>query len=227
MTTVFGLFAKPPVLGTVKTRLAADVGDEAASDLYTAFVADLLNLHEATGDVRVLGFGGRNLATSEAWARSVAGDPYQVWAQPDGNLGLRMHAFFEHALALGDRAVLIGTDSPNLPLAYVEQAFAALEKHDVVLGPASDGGYYLVGQRGSAQDIFGSIEWSSARVFEQTAVTVRRNQAALAVLPVWYDVDTLDDARMLWAHLQAVPSAERARLPQTCRQLALIFGAGG
>ena len=132
-----------------------------------------------------------------------------------------MHAFFEHALSFGDRAVLIGTDSPNLPPEYIEQGFDLLNQQDVVIGPASDGGYYLIGQRGSARNIFGETEWSSSRVFEQTAAQVRREQATLGLLPVWYDVDTVDEARMLWAHLSA---ATGDTLFQTREQLRLLFG---
>ena len=74
MTTVLGLFAKPPVPGTVKTRLAEDIGNEAAASLYAAFVGDLLQLHANTADRRIIGVGGQNRAAAEAWARAEAGD---------------------------------------------------------------------------------------------------------------------------------------------------------
>lgn len=224
MTTVLGLFAKPPVPGTVKTRLAADIGDEAAASLYAAFVRDLLQTHADSADGadnRIIGVGGQNREAAETWARAEAGDAFEVWPQPDGDLGYRMHTFFEYALRRGDRAVLIGTDSPNLPPEYIEQAFKLLRQHDVVIGPASDGGYYLIGQRQPARNIFGETEWSSSRVFEQTAAQVRREQATLGLLPVWYDVDTVDDARMLWAHLLA---AQGSTLARTREQLQLLFG---
>jgi len=222
MTTVLGLFAKPPVPGTVKTRLAAEIGNEAAASLYQAFVADLVQSHTSSADIRILGFCGDEREVSETWAQTVACDNFQAWAQPAGDLGQRMYAFFQHALTLGDRAVLIGTDSPNLPPEYIDRAFALLLEHDVVIGPASDGGYYLIGQRSSARDIFRDTEWSSTRVFEQTADHVRQFGAGLALLPVWYDVDTIDDARILWAHLKAT-STTAIPAPRTRQQLQTLF----
>lgn len=203
MSTLLGIFAKQPIAGTVKTRLAGAIGSDAAARLYAAFVDDLIVAHRETADARLLGFSPDSPDARE-WANDVAGSAFQVWPQPAGHLGKRMHSFFADAFESGStRAVLIGSDSPNLPVEYVDDAFAMLLDRDVVVGPAVDGGYYLIGQRTECRDLFSEVEWSSGRVLEQTLANVQSCNASLSLLPVWYDIDTIDDARMLHAHLRA------------------------
>ena len=103
--------------------------------------------------------------------------------------------------------VVLGTDSPTLPPAYVEQAFAALDNADVVLGPATDGGYYLVGCGGRVPPIFEGIAWGGPTVLAETIALLADPSWRLAVLPPWYDVDTADDWRMLCGHLAALRRA--------------------
>lgn len=203
MKTLLGMFVKQPIPGTVKTRLAAGVGAETAARIYSAFVEDLTTIHSETADMRFLGFAP-NTEPAAAWTAEVGGSAFGSWPQPEGDLGQRMQAFFEYAFTAGaERAILIGSDSPNLPPDYVENAFDLLGENDVVIGPASDGGYYLIGQRQSARDIFKDTDWSSPQVFEQTSARVRQAGASLGLLPVWYDIDNVEDARMLWAHTAA------------------------
>ncbi len=139
-----GIFVKEPVPGRVKTRLAATLGPDAAADLYRAFVGDLTERFRTTADVRWLGFTPVT-ESSRAAMRSFAGRDFQLWPQPDADLGVRIADFFDFTYKKGaTQTVLIGSDSPNLPRELVEQAFTALAATDVVLGPATDGGYYLV-----------------------------------------------------------------------------------
>jgi len=205
-----GIFVKQPVAGRVKSRLAKGLGEAAALRVYTAFLDDLLLRFRRVADRRALGY---TPATSEAAAEFYqrGGENYELWPQPDVGLGKRMQCFFaEHLRNEDDRAVLIGSDSPTLPVAYVEQAFAALEHADCVLGPATDGGYYLIGQKGHVWPIFEGIEWSQSRVLEQTVVRLESAGARLALLPPWYDVDTLDDYQLLRGHLRALQLAGTA-----------------
>jgi glycosyltransferase A (GT-A) superfamily protein (DUF2064 family) len=120
-----------------------------------------------------------------------------------------MAAFFAGRFRAGARAVvLLGTDSPTVPLAFVEQAFGELERAHVVLGPATDGGYYLVGCAGSfVPPIFEGIAWGGNGVLGDTVRRLADPRWRLAVLPPWYDVDTLDDWRMLQGHLAALRRA--------------------
>ena len=102
---------------------------------------------------------------------------------------------------------MLGTDSQTVPRAFVEQAFAALAGADVVLGPATDGGYYLIGCARQVPPVFEGVAWGSSRVLAETVGRLAEPRWRLALLPPWYDVDTLDDWRMLVGHLAALRRA--------------------
>ncbi len=229
---VLGIFVKQPIPGTVKTRLAVGIGEAAAANLYSAFVHDILSQHSRTADCQTLWFAGADMNAAEEWASTVAGGNFEVQPQPEGDLGTRIKTFFEFAFDAArepdeqpseNRAILIGSDSPSLPTDYVQQAFKALEQDDIVLGPSNDGGYYLVGMRRKVWEIFDQINWSSAQVFQQTIRAVQDTNASFSLLPVWYDVDTVDDARFLWAHEQAFRSASMQFQPKTYDALCELF----
>jgi rSAM/selenodomain-associated transferase 1 len=202
---VLGLFAKAPRPGQVKTRLAADSSPEWAARVAEAFLLDLVQRLGQLSAARVLAFAP---AKEEAYFRIVVGDRFALVSQADGDLGRRMAAFLAGQFQAGARAVvLLGTDSPTVPLAFVEQAFRELERADVVLGPATDGGYYLVGCARQVPPIFAGIAWSGSAVLLDTVGRLSDPRWRLAVLPPWYDVDTLDDWRMLQGHLAALRRA--------------------
>ena len=128
-----------------------------------------------------------------------------LWQQPEAELGERLRSFFADQLDdTTARVIVIGSDSPTLPREYVERGFDLLDDADCVVGPATDGGYYLIGMRGRLLPIFAGITWSSAAVLEQTVSRIESAGAKLALLPVWYDVDTLDDLRLLRGHVRAL-----------------------
>jgi rSAM/selenodomain-associated transferase 1 len=201
----FGVFAKKPVIGAVKTRLAADTTSEWASDVAAAMFADTLDRVAPVDAQRVIAF-----APSDArqWFETAANGRFGIELQADGDLGRRLQLFFERQIAGGaDAIVAIGTDSPTLPVAFIEQAFHLLESHDVVLGPAQDGGYYLIGCGRRLPPVFDGITWGTADVLAQTARRLDNPAWRLALLPPWYDIDTLDDWRMLCGHLAAMRRA--------------------
>ena len=144
--------------------------------------------------------------------------------QTDGDLGERMSAFVEDQTNAGARSVvLVGTDSPTLPVEYVERAFTELERADVVLGPATDGGYYLVGCGRRRPALFDGVTWGGGRVLAETVAALADPQWRLAVLPPWYDVDTPADWTMLCGHMAALRRAGAdAEAPHTT---ALAFEA--
>ena len=214
--SVLAMFVKQPVAGQVKTRLAAAVGAEPAARLYAAFIADLSERFRRTADRRVLCYGPDS-ADARAYFGEIAGDEYGLWAQPDGPLGVRLGKFFEEEFRGGaGGVVVIGSDSPTLPESSVERAFELLEERDCVLGPAIDGGYYLVGLRGGLIPIFEGVEWSTAEVFAQTVGKVRGCGASLGLLEPWYDVDTLEDLRFLRGHVEGLrASGSHLSMPHT------------
>ena len=220
-----GIFAKQPVPGRVKTRLAADWGNERAAAFYECFVRDLLRKFKTTGDRRVVGFAPANNEASRwfeaASKESAASDrAWTLWHQPELDLGGRMASYFEKWTESAEhRTILIGSDSPSLPTEYLEQAWQRLETNDCVLGPATDGGYYLVGLRGTVAEFaapFKNVEWSTAGVLAQTVELLKQQGLSLGLLPPWYDVDSAEDVVTLTGHLAAFEHARKpSSLPAT------------
>ncbi len=201
---VLGLFAKWPAPGAVKTRLAA--GDPAwGARVARAFLLDTLQRLTAVKARRVLAFAP---AEREADFAALVAGRFTLAAQAEGDLGQRLTAFVDREMDAGAPAVvLVGADSPTLPVAHVEQAFAELERADAVLGPASDGGYYLVGCGVRRPPLFEAVSWGTGRVLAETVASLKDPQWRLAVLPPWYDVDTPESWAMLCGHLAALRRA--------------------
>ena len=203
-----GIFAKHPQPGRVKTRLAATIGDEPACRLYRAFVETLLARFAGVADRRVLVFSPPE---RRAEFEPLAGQSWQLAEQSAGDLGQRMRRHFEDAFDDGaSRVVLLGSDSPTLPVEYVERAFDLLKEVPVVLGPSDDGGYYLIGAAGRVPLIFDDIAWSSEGVWEQTIRRLRALGRDFRELPSWYDVDDEDDLRRLRKELSEESSRRGA-----------------
>ena len=217
-STVFGIFVKEPVAGRVKTRLAADLGEdgaELAANLYRAFQIDLVDRFRDRFDERVLGYGP---SSAGEFFESLGAGNYRLWPPPDFDLGKRMLAFFETAFANGaGRVVLIGSDSPTLPISLVDEAFESLMSHDLVLGPATDGGYVLIGQSEHVRDVFDDIRWSTDSVLAQTVLAAHSQSLSVGLLGLWYDVDTSEDLRMLEGHITAMDMAGQGQKLQATR----------
>jgi rSAM/selenodomain-associated transferase 1 len=126
-------------------------------------------------------------------------------AQVEGTLGDRLAAAFGHLLESDGPAVVIGTDSPDIPVQYIKRAFTKLKHKDVVLGPAADGGYYLIGMRKPDPRVFENIRWGESTVFADTLTAIENADLSLATLPIWYDVD--DEASL--ATLKSMAQARR------------------
>ena len=138
--------------------------------------------------------------------------PWQLRPQADGDLGSRLGCAVEQSLQGGARSlVILGTDSPSVPVSYIRRAFEALQRCDVVLGPTEDGGYYLIGLRRILPDLFDRIEWSSCRVWQQTLNRLRSlpGSPTYEILPRWYDIDSGDDLNRLIEELAARPRRMR------------------
>jgi hypothetical protein len=202
---VLGLFAKWPVPGSVKTRLAAGRSAEWAAQVATAFLCDTVDRLATVQASRILAFAPPD---AEPAFESILCGRFDLVPQGEGDLGQRMTRFFADRLAAGaERVVLVGMDSPTLPLVLVEQAFQELDHADVVLGPATDGGYYLVGCGGRLPPIFDGVAWSSNHTLADTIARLTDRTWRLALLPPWYDVDTMDDWQMLRGHQAAMRRA--------------------
>ncbi len=183
----FGVFAKYWQPGAVKTRLGEAIGHERASELYRMFLVTTCRRFEATGERRILAY---TPVERRADFEELCGGAWETETQSEGDLGCRMRDYFAAALEKGAaRVVLIGSDSPTLPLEFVEQAFDLLGEYPVVLGPSDDGGYYLVGASGGTPPIFSGVSWSSPDVWSQSTRLLDEAGCSFGTLPKWYDVD--------------------------------------
>jgi rSAM/selenodomain-associated transferase 1 len=204
MTTVprvLGLFAKWPAPGRTKTRLVATnpaLGALAAR----AFLCDSLDRFGVIDARRVLAFEPPIALTDFA---GLAAGRFELEPQGPGDLGARLSAYFARQVAGGARAIIaVGSDSPTVPIEFIEQAFTALETADVVIGPATDGGYYLIGCGRRVPPVFNGIRWGQSVVLAETLARLTDPNWRVALLPPWYDVDTADDWSMLCGHIAAL-----------------------
>jgi len=187
------VFCKEPSPGRVKTRLAGSLGPEGAAALYKQLVGQTLRrVGACAGNPDLFIF--YDPPSAEANIRRWLGPTYRYRAQAQGDLGQRMLAAFETAFALGcTEAVIIGTDCPSLEPHHLSDAFRALQKHDVVLGPTLDGGYYLIGTKQPHAALFEGIAWSTERVLSQTTQALNRQRLHYTCLGELRDLDDRED----------------------------------
>jgi rSAM/selenodomain-associated transferase 1 len=232
------LFAKSPVLGRVKTRLAQERGARAATVLYTAFLRDTVKACGGWARQRVAADPNRRLVLYVepdendpvlAEAARLCGARFVV--QPPGDLGEKLSFIFQAEFDRGARAVCaIGSDSPTLPTHLLEHAFRALTFERVVIGPSFDGGYWLIGAQRPAPDLFRDIPWSTPDVVSSTLTKLAAQGVHPYLLPFWYDVDEGADLGRLQWHLRALrgidPGAGEATW-QALGQLGLLDDGAG
>ncbi len=188
------IFTRYPQPGKTKTRLIPILGAEGAANLqrqmteYTIAEAKLfLSAHPLSIEVH---FAGGNLDLMETWL----GSDITYRQQGEGDLGRRMMSAFEVSFAAGmSRAIIIGTDCPNLNGKLMDEAFQLLSHNDLVLGPAADGGYYLIGLRRLIPELFVGIDWGTSQVRQQTIEIGATLNLAIAFLPILNDIDRPED----------------------------------
>ena len=190
------VFVKAPLPGDVKTRLIPALSPAEAAELYQCFVKDIIRSMRRLKDVHMeLAYQPHAKAPDPSWT----GCAVPFFRQDGQSLGERLHRALSSAfIGKAKRVVIIGSDSPTLPLDYVRQAFHMLRKCDVVLGPASDGGYYLVGMSRLCLGFFEHVSWSTEQVFEQSIANAQKYGYSLRALPTYFDVDTIEDLEWLW-----------------------------
>jgi rSAM/selenodomain-associated transferase 2/rSAM/selenodomain-associated transferase 1 len=207
------LMLKYPTPGTVKTRLAPALGPQRACALHRALVRQTLTEVErfasaASVAVEVRLAGAPDPAAERAWL----GEGVVIRGQGDGDLGDRMDRAVTCAFTEGAGAVVvIGGDCPQLTAEHLDAAFAALAHSDAVLGPAADGGYYLIGQRRPLSALFQGIRWGSTEVLAQTLAVARAQSITVAQLATLHDIDLPEDLPH-WAKTPAARAAGRSGL---------------
>ena len=189
-------FIKNPESGKVKTRLASAIGDKMAVKLYKRFLLEMLfTLNKGTFLFYLCYSPESPLSDLIKWL----GDQYLYMPQSGENLGERMKNSFAEAISMNfKRVVLIGSDIPDLPLQFIEEAFASLQDKDVVIGPSFDGGYYLIGFRNEtfSPRVFEGIHWSTESVFEKTLRVLKQEGRTVHTLQPLRDIDTVEDLRI-------------------------------
>lgn len=193
------VFVRAPMAGAVKTRLAAAIGPQAALDVYRRLAEHTLREAAALAgegvEVRVHHTPADAGAAVRAW---LGGGPVYL-PQADGDLGWRMREAFARAFADGsERVVIVGSDLPELSADLLRRAFAMLDAHPAVIGPARDGGYYLLALTRLVDGIFEGIAWSTPEVLEATLERFRAAGVEPAMLEVLGDVDEVDDLPDGW-----------------------------
>ncbi len=185
------IFARKPVAGKVKTRLAAAVGEETALRIYIRLLTHTREVAMGAGcDVHVF------LTEPPA---DLFWQDFTLDLQAEGDLGLKMHDAFVQLFAAGyQHVIIIGSDCPDLQASHVQQAFGALAAHDAVIGPAADGGFYLLGMRQMHSNLFRNKSWSTEKVFAETIADLRDAGLSYAVLPQLRDVDEVADLPEGW-----------------------------
>jgi len=183
------IFLKNNEQGKVKTRLAKTLGDEKALEVYKKLKAFTFAIADKVEADKQLWFS--NFLPDKS---SIPLKKFQIKLQKGHSLGERMKLGFQQAFEDGyKKAVIIGSDCAQLQQEHLQKAYAALDSTDVVIGPAQDGGYYLLGMRTYLPNLFNDIDWSSERVFKQTVAKIIQGGNTYSTLETLNDVDTEAD----------------------------------
>jgi hypothetical protein len=196
------IFAKAPIPGEVKTRLCPPLTPDEAATLHGSFVLDMLERTKVAVAKLQLPFH-RFLACAPSSALAF----FKIMEERQGirlldqvgeDLGERMHRTCVDLFAKGyEQVIIVGTDIPTLPLSVYQEAFAMLGRSNVVLGPALDGGYYLIGLSQPAEKLFAGVPWSTDRVLAVTQQQAKTLGLSVGLTTAWRDVDTIADLQAL------------------------------
>lgn len=185
------IFTKNPVLGKVKTRLASTMGDETALDVYQNLLQITRSASQKADCNRLL-FYSDFIPEKDDWNPEF----FAKHLQSAGDLGTRMESAFRFAFENGaNKVVIIGSDCPEISNEILSDAFEALDEYDFVLGPATDGGYYLLGMQSPTPELFSQVKWSTEGVLEETIRRIREKEKSFLLLTVLTDIDTENDLK--------------------------------
>lgn len=186
------IFAKAPVPGQVKTRLQTHLSAEECAELHASFISETIRIADRVEGADI--FISCHPCVEDPFFQKVAHDHEVRLIPQNGNdIGERMANAIRDTISAGyKKVIIIGSDSPDLPPEYIQEGFKRLESSDMVIGPATDGGYYLIGGK-KELPVFEGIPWSSDKVFEMTLKKARGHRLIFSVLSEWYDIDTWED----------------------------------
>lgn len=194
------IFSRYPEPGKTKTRMIPALGAQGAAQLQRHMtehtVAQARELQKYAGVTAEVHFAGGNEQLMQTWL----GIDFVYKPQNSGNLGQRMASAYQDAFASGaQKVIMIGIDCPGVNAQLLSQGFTMLEQNDLVLGPAADGGYYLIGLRHFSTQLFQGISWGSGQVLQQTVAIAQQLNLQFTYLPVLEDVDRPEDLAVWYA----------------------------
>ena len=198
------LFARDPILGQVKTRFNSFLDDETILKLYKCFLEDSLAKIQQVGNADC--FVGISHENNSGFFNKLESFGMTLFSQQGKDLGDKMRrAFIDRFMQGYNKVVIIGSDSPSLPVSYIDKALDS--ERDLVLGPSIDGGYYLIAMRGKVFEVFSGVDWGTDKVLYETLQLVKEGSFSFDLLPVWYDVDLPEDLKFLKTHLLLITQA--------------------
>lgn len=212
VTTCLIVFVKNPIPNQVKTRLLPALSAEQAAALYRAFLTDWCAALRTLSDIDLIIAYTPPESLSDL--EKLIGKHVTYIPQNGIDLGERLTNATKYGVENGyEKVIIVGSDSPTLPISFISDAVVGLDTRDAVIGPTVDGGYYLIGfatniLSDALPTIFKGISWSTAKVMQQTLNRIQNIKASLKLLPPWYDIDTPEDLALLDTHLQAIRYAE-------------------
>lgn len=200
------IFVKDPIKGQVKTRLAVGIGEENALSVYKqllTYTKDIVQYVETDIEVHY----SNRINDNDLW------NDYTKHLQSGDTLGDRMEKAFANGFEKGfEQVVIIGSDCADIESSHIQNAFEALDKNNMVLGPAEDGGYYLLGMNKLYRDIFSEKSWSTANLFEETLYSISELGLSSYLLPRLSDIDTVNDLKNRKNYEQYLPGNHKRRL---------------
>jgi len=206
------LFIKAPIAGQVKTRLAKSIGHDHVINIYKCFIKDIVGTAIQTSfQVKIFYYP----PGSEHLIKNWVGNKFEYHIQIGSDLGEKMANAFRTVFNKKiNQAVLIGSDIPDLPKQFIEEAFLKLKSQDAVIGPSKDGGFYLIGFRSDAfiKNAFKDIIWSRDTVYANTLQKLSELGLHVHILPTWRDIDTYADLKELRTSLLNLESSARETL---------------
>lgn len=182
------IFIKNPILGTVKTRLAKTIGNESALKVYKDLMEKCRKESLTVEAIRHL-FYSKQILEHDQWSST----DFEKKLQAEGDLGKKLSDAFQTVSKIGEKVLVIGSDCYDLTATLIEEAFDKLEDNDLVLGPANDGGYYLLGTKSFSPFLFEGINWSTETVLEETVKQANKHNLKVAILKELVDLDTIED----------------------------------
>jgi len=183
------IFAKNPELGKVKTRLSATVGNQKALAIYHTLLSHTCKITQPLNCEKAVFYSGY-IDNEDIWDNTI----YQKHTQEGDDLGIRMFNAFQKGFDMGyEKVSIIGTDNLEITAEIIMRSFDVLEVKDIAVGPAKDGGYYLLSMKKNHDSFFKNKQWSTSSVFENTLSDIKALHLSYEVLPALHDIDTEED----------------------------------